>query len=284
MEELAKPEPIAISTTELSFSNQISEGARQLIWQTFFVSRNRGISFDAHFPWADQESSVICVSLEQSDDALVPVVSTLVILRKRLASGRDIGMIGLVCVQSEFRKKGISTLLLTHAMDRAKQEGLDVLMLWTQKPDVYAKVGFAVDSLDLFGTVSKGARSEKSAESYDDHPYVAPANSARRGSIPPFADEVLDFCTPAARITCCKNQQGLTLVEYSGDLNSVMQLIDSALPDCWMLNTPEGSPLMPALVSHGYQLDLKPGAVRMILSLNPSSNLPIESVPFLERI
>jgi GNAT superfamily N-acetyltransferase len=283
MEELAKPEPIAVSTTELTFSNQISEGARQLIWHTFFESRNRGISFDAHFPWSDQKSSVICVSLERSDDALAPVISTLVILRKRLESGRDIGMIGLVCVQPEFRNQGISTLLLTHAMDRAKREGLDALLLWTQKPDVYAKVGFATDSRDLFGTVSKGARSKKWAES-SDHPSVVPANSVRSGSIPPFADEVLEFCTPAARLTCCKSQQGLTLVEYCGEVNSVMQLIDSSLPDRWMLNTPEGSTLIPALVSQGYQLDLKPGAVRMSLALNPSSNLPIQNVPFLERI
>lgn len=283
MEELAKPEPIAVSTTELSFSNQISEGARQLIWQTFFVSRNRGISFDAHFPWADQASSVICVSFERSDDPLVPVISTLVILRKRLESGRKVGMIGLVCVQPDFRNQGISTLLLTHAIDRAKQEGLDALMLWTQKPDVYAKVGFATDSRDLFGTVSKGARSKKSADSCD-YPSVAPAKSVRRVSIPPFADEVLEYCTPAARITCCKNQQGLTLVEYFGEIDNVIQLIDLALPDCWMLNTPADSPVISALVSHGYQLDLKPGAVRMILSFNPSSHPPIESVPFLERI
>ncbi|MFX7844805.1 hypothetical protein ABTK14_21385, partial [Acinetobacter baumannii] len=82
---------------------------------------------------------------------------TLVIKEETLPDVGTVGLVGLVCVDDAFRGSGLSHQLLSAATDLGKEKPYDGLVLWTNKPNVYVKHGFTVDSHDRYGTVRKRA-------------------------------------------------------------------------------------------------------------------------------
>lgn len=255
----------------------------RLMWEIFFASRNRGISPEFHFPWIHDKHNLFCVGTILDDGSAQTTAASLILRHRPLDSGKKLGLIGLVCVAEKFRGMGLSTRLLQQAVELGKKQNLTHLVLWTTKPDVYKKLDFETDSTDMFGQVTRrGSRSTEFKLAKDEmaaHIYASVLNGA-----PAFANEVVGYSAlNGASITICKSSSTETLVEYTGSMEQVMDLIDHMMPDTWNLNVPEHAPIIEALSHNGYETNLKPSAVRMTLALDECGHLP-GNIPFLDRI
>jgi predicted GNAT family N-acyltransferase len=254
-----------------------------LMWQIFFASRNRGISPEFHFPWIHDKHNLYCVRTISDDGSAQTTAASLILRHRPLDSGKKLGLIGLVCVAEKFRGMGLSTWLMQQAVELAKKQNLTHLVLWTTKPDVYKKLDFETDSTDMFGQVTRrGSRSTEfklAKDAVAAHIFAKVLNGA-----PAFATEVVSYSAlNGASISICKSSSIETLVEYTGTMEQVMDLIDHMMPDTWNLNVPEHAPIIEALSHNGYDINLKPSAVRMTLALDECDHLP-GTIPFLDRI
>jgi N-acetylglutamate synthase-like GNAT family acetyltransferase len=268
---------------ETIVSDWIPPDSISLMWQIFFVSRNRGISPEFHFPWIHDKHNLYCVRTILEDGSAQTTVASLILRHRPLDSGKKFGLIGLVCVAENFRGMGVSTRLLQHAVELAKTQKLTHLVLWTTKPDVYKNLDFETDSTDMFGQVTR--RGSRSTEFKLEKNAVAPRIFATvlKGA-PAFAKEVVRYSVlNGASISICKSSSTETLVGYTGPMEQVIDLIDHVMPDTWNLNVPEHAPIIEALSHNGYDTSLKPSAVRMTLALDECDHLP-DTIPFLDRI
>lgn len=268
---------------EIFVSDGIPPESMSLLWQVFFVSRNRGISPEFHFPWIHDKHNLYCVGANFDDGSSQTTAASLILRHRPLDSGKKLGLIGLVCVAEKFRGMGLSTRLLQQAVELAKKQNLTHLLLWTTKPDVYKKLDFETDSTDMFGQVTRrGSRKTEfklAKDAVASRVYASVLNGA-----PAFANEVVRYFTlNGASISICKSSLSETLVEYTGMMEQVIDLIDRMMPDRWNLNVPEHAPIIEALSHNGYDTNLKPSAVRMTLALGECDHLS-GTIPFLDRI
>jgi GNAT superfamily N-acetyltransferase len=275
------------TTTAIAFETYVSswvpDDAIQLIWDVFFTSRNRGLSPEYHYPWIHDRSGLSCVRIAAGVGGTQTIAAALIVRYRPIGSGRQIGLIGLVCVAEQFRGRGLSARLLESAVELAKSKQLSHLVLWTTKADVYRSRGFEVDCADVFGLVTRRGRCMPRWKSRSEENAANIHSTVLQGA-PAFAIQVVRYSSAlGASISVCKSNQLETLVEYSGSMDAVIKLIDQVMPSIWNLNVLQHDPLIDALNRYGYDTDLRSSAVRMTLALGAGANQP-DVIPFLERI
>lgn len=253
----------------------ITPALRALVWDVFFASRGRGISLAAHLPWLDAPTGIHGLSLE---DARVPggAGAALVIRERHLPPSTRAGLIGLVCVHESLRGRGLSTQLLHAAIRHAEAQGLDELVLWTGKPEVYTSAGFEPVDQELFVRASAPARSAAGP--------AAPARRAVACALPAFATAAWQTVSGEAQLTWLEGPAGVTLAGWQGAPDVVAELLLRALPTTWSVNLPANDPLLPALARCGADCTTQPGAWRMRRRLKPGAGAPLPPIPLLERI
>jgi GNAT superfamily N-acetyltransferase len=261
----------------------LSEDARALIWDVFFTSRERGVSLEYHFPWLSDKEQVTCLAIKGSLCGKEVVQAALVIKKYDVEAFGRVGLVGLVCVHEKCRGRGLSTLLIKHAIEKGRRDSLQALVLWTTKPDVYYRNGFSVDMVDYFGSVRKNTIDASINKTQVGNRYIY-EKSRNDGGVPAFANEVVEFFTEQASITICNAKQTPSLVGWSGDTKKTVELIDQVLPSFWHINAAKDSPLIAALGECGYLLELSPGAARMVCMLNQLANQKIPYIEILNRI
>jgi GNAT superfamily N-acetyltransferase len=267
-----------------SIHHGVPPAARALIWKVFFSSRGRGVDLPTHYPWIGDSTRVtsILISKDGSNDERV-TAATLVIKEETLPDVGTVGLVGLVCVDDAFRGSGLSHQLLSAATDLGKEKPYDGLVLWTNKPNVYVKHGFTVDSHDRYGTVRKRAATGRVGLLCHGLAGITVEDRSSQG-VPAFAQSVMAFSNHTASITVLRTQQGCTLIEWTGNWDAIFQLIDRALPDEWNLNAPEDSGIYVELINRGYSSNLQMSSQRMVSNLSGKdfSNFPYISL--LNRI
>jgi GNAT superfamily N-acetyltransferase len=262
----------------------VTDGAKNLIWQVFFQSKQRGINLSTHFPWLEEpEQKITCLTIEEESNQVIRTIATLVIRKKCISDIGNIGLVGMVCVDPDFRGYGLSTHLIQGAKDYSISAGIFGLILWTSHPKVYEKVDFFIDGQDLFGTIENKS-TLTGLTLLDIELSNISVSHANNIGVPAFAVEVIEYSSNQATITICKTNIGVTLVKWVGATNAVLALIHRVLPKIWQLNVCQNDPLIKALHIHGYSLDLKPGAVRMALSTSSNMIMKIPYINILERI
>lgn len=260
----------------------VPESARRLFWEVFFASRGRGIDLDAHFPWISYDQHVFCVEIKDpagADEA----VAALVI--RTLGSGTDafVGLIGLVCVNEAWRGKGLASGLMKSAIKFAESQSMAALILWTQKPEVYAGQGFITDEQYLFGYVVSTPELRVTMEyAMNDWPGSS-AQEIKRG-IPPFASRGQMISNDKARLIVFVTHGGMSVVEWSGEKKDVVDLMLASLPERYSLNVAEGDSLISELEERGLELNLKPAALRMVKNLQSVASVELPIIKFLDRI
>jgi len=270
---------------KISQSHGVSEGAKKLIWEVFFESRQRGISLSFHFPWLDDDKQkVACLTLGEVVDGVARVYAALVIKQQHIDGLGVVGLVGMVCVAPDHRGQGLSTRLMEAARAYAVNAKLGALVLWTNQPGVYEKVGFVVDSQDLYGTVKQvmatTVRREDSIGKVDG---ISKQRLHTHG-VPPFADDVIEFSDGNAAVAICLSNGGVTLADWCGDAERLVSLIEQVLPDTWQLNILQDAPLLEVLHRHNYKMELRPGAVRMLRRISMPDTVTIPYINILQRI
>lgn len=257
--------------------------SRKLVWKVFFKSRGReDIDLISHYPWMDGLAGVTSILINCGDwQEEARAVGTLVIKEESLVDGQKVGLVGFVCVEEALRGSGLGRRLISTAIKVAKERSFDMLVLWTNKPDVYIAHGFAIDGEDWYGNVWKRAKGE-AKRSYD--PAGLRIDDMSPLGIPAFAKRVLVFSNDTASITVLQTNQGYTLADWSSNWDAVFGVIERVLPDRWNLNAPANSNIYSKLETHGYGFDFAAGAKRMINRLSSKEEPYLPYIPLLKRI
>lgn len=261
----------------------VPPSARALIWKVFFSSRGRGVDLPTHYPWIGNRAQVTSVLISRSGSSDESAAATLVIKEEALPNVGTVGLVGLVCVDDAFRGSGLSHQLLSAATDIGKEKSYDCLVLWTNKPNVYVKHGFTVDSHDRYGAVRRHAATGQDNLFHHDLTGVTVEDKSSQG-VPAFAQSVIAFSNHTASITVIQTLQGCTLTEWTGDWDAVFQIIDQALPDQWNLNAPGNSGIYAELINRGYSPELQVNSQRMISSLSGKNFPSFPYISLLNRI
>ncbi len=252
----------------------VPSAARQLIWEVFFASRQRGIDLPTHFPWIEQNVDIHCLTLSEEDDR--PVVATLVLRERNQPPGNRCAMIGMVCVDQARRGQGLSSQLLANMLTFAAEQKINTLLLWTGQPSIYSRHGFAPDTCDSFSRVTLDPLRPRAQVGF----FKGLADTAR--GLPPFAQQLIRLESDAAELIGIETMNGIAIAEWKGSPSAVLDLIESALPATWSLNAPADASIFDEIRKRGHSSLPLPCATRMVRHLNLPEHIPYISV--LDRI
>jgi predicted GNAT family N-acyltransferase len=261
---------------QLSHSGSVPASARALIWDTFFVSRKRGVDLLSHFPWIEQESHVVCLSLFDLSGGVC--VATLVLRSNTPWAKTPYAMLGMVCVDPAWRGRGYCTQLLSHTTDFAARNSIHSIVLWTTQPGLYAKFGFAEDTdvCDTYGRVEINPQRRREPVEY------VRADMDASVALPPFGRQLIRFQSRNAEVISVETPDGLVVADWKGEISDVMGLIESALPSAWGLNAPAASLVHDELTRRGHRYRPLPCATRMVRHTGRPERIPYISI--LDRI
>jgi N-acetylglutamate synthase-like GNAT family acetyltransferase len=258
-----------------------SEAARALFWDVFFSSRGRGVSLQAHFPWLEDTSEVTCLEIRDPAN-FERSIAALIIRTIRLPSTESVGLIGLVCVESTWRGRGLSVELMSNAIDHAKHVGLPALVLWTLNPGIYEQHGFCIDDQDLTGNISRPQARAVSIEYVRDI-WPGSANHDHKRGLPPFASSGQRLKSDRAELILVGSESRVTLAEWSGTDSDVVDLIETVILEPWILNIRAHDALIAELTKREFKVDVVPGALRMIKRLSDNF-LALPPIKLIDRI
>lgn len=265
----------------------VPEDLRALAWRVFFTSRGRGISLLHHVPWIDDATGTASVCARAAHG----LVGGLVVRRVPMADGGQCGLVGLVCVDDAVRGLGWAHRLLDVAIAQAQQQGLAALLLWTQKPEVYARHGFVCDGVERLGDVVPGLCEPAPLSGWVERPWPSGAEEVlphlRRG-MPAFARSARHLCVETvgglAQAIVLDTAGGPAVAEWQGDEEDVARLLVASLPGRWTCNAIEGDRLLEVLRHQGCTVQLRPTGTRFVRWLTPQTDRVLPTLRVLDRI
>lgn len=273
-----------LSNAEIILTKGIPEPCCQLIWNVFFASRGRGINLSTHFPWIDTADDVFCLAIRDPRSAIVEkTIATTIIKSTKTKAGVRLGLVGLVCVAEEWRGKGLSSRLISDAIDFARKVDLDALVLWTQKPEVYTGHGFVPDNQELFGHVER-VLSRRLNVKFTTKMWPELGELKSQRGLPAFAVGGRLISAESAEVIVLDSPNGVTVAEWHGSDTAVADLLENALPNQWRLNVNEKNSLVVELSKRNFKIDLKAGSLRLVKNLKNSSLLTLPEINLLDRI
>ncbi|KQM36604.1 GNAT family N-acetyltransferase [Sphingomonas sp. Leaf10] len=241
------------AVSSLQIEQGVSSGARDLIWQSFFVDAGRGTTFERHLPWYRNVNVRTAVLLDDGK-----VIATAVM---RPAPQAGIAMIGYVCVDRSRRGQGIGRTLMEAMNNAVGEQGFLAALLWTTKPEVYTGSGYAIVSRDRFVLVRSPASRAVDQESIlvQNWPDAGVANG-----LPAFATSASRYSSDRAMAVCARGMRGITLLDWEGKPGDVAAVLSAAGHAEWSVNLTAADPFAAELSSRGYIAVESPGAFTMV--------------------
>lgn len=275
-----------MSPLQFELSRELPSDLRDLIWQTFFVERQRGIVLSEHFPWMVKPSDGVLYASLRQNRGLVGGLAV-----KRLAgpglSNGDFVAIGLVCVDSQLRGQGMASRLLEETLTRLKQLGTGAATLWTGKPGVYTRHGFELAEPAWFGQVSMLTMSAPGSGEFRLRrwPDSDELTTLQRG-LPPFAHHAQRISSRDGRASAIViyDAAGAALAEWHGDDDQVAALLRETMPAQWRMNAIQGDTLAKTLEGVGASTRLEASHLQMWKHFGSARRSPLPSLRLLDRI
>lgn len=257
----------------------------RLVWNVFFQSRNRGISLERHFPWMLEPLDAGFYILAEVKGS---VVGGLVVKNLRgLIAEREVkvGMIGLVCVSSDFRGQGISRKILEAALRYARADSFDALTLWTSFSALYSNYGFQVADAWQYGWIhQRKEASENRNAGLDTLKFI----QIQGEPVPPFAQSVNQLLGRNSSVFLIRDGRGWIVAGYKGNFRDAAHLMVEKLSDSWRLNVQNNDPLLDELKRIGCEINVNPINLQMWHTIDPelavSDLVDNIRIPVLERI
>jgi GNAT superfamily N-acetyltransferase len=235
-----------------------------LAWDTFFVSRGRGISFDCHFPWARSGSNIW--SVEAIDGG--KVIGGLVVREETIPSRQSygiVGCIGLVCVHPDYRGQGIANKLFEMVIQSSLSRKYSALTLWTNQHHIYQSKGFTVYDQSVYGIVTFNNNNNNNG-------YELKKLTKSKG-LPPFAISGNEYSTNEAEISVVCDESGGIVVDWYGNDVSVISLIKSIFSDSFRINSRTGCSILETLRRDTCDINISKSNLQMWLQLNETVNI-----------
>lgn len=249
----------------------VPAGARDLIWQSFFVEAGRGTTFERHVPWYRDADVQTVVVLDDGE-----VIATAVM---RPAPQAEVTMVGYVCVDPSRRGQGVGRMLMDALNDTIDKQGFRAALLWTTKPEVYTGRDYAVIGRDRFVRVKgpAGQTADHDSIRIEDWP-DADANNG----LPAFATSASRYWSDRAMAVCAQGARGVTLLDWQGEAVDVAALLSAAGHVDWSVNLTANDLFARTLSSHGYTAVESLGAFTMVRCRD--SDFVPHNVPQVARI
>ncbi|HEB04762.1 hypothetical protein LCGC14_0323870 [marine sediment metagenome] len=265
----------------------VPELCRQLIWDVFFASKGRGIDLSTHFPWIDSPEGVFCISIKNPKPLFAEeVIATTIIKVDGNKENTRLGLVGLVCVAEKWRGNRLTTSLLNSATDLARLESLGALVLWTQKPAVYTRQGFVQISQEMYGEVKKNVNRVNKA-SYIKHtskrwPNVSMQKKGR--GLPAFASGGRIITSNSAEVIVLESPGGETVAEWHGSISDVVDLLENALSNQWMINVDKKDSIIDELKARNFEINLQLSSMQLVKKINNDDLIVMRKFNLLDRI
>ena len=192
------------------------------------------------------------------------------------------GLIGFVCVRYEFRGCGVAQSILSKLLDEAKSMQLASLILWTQAPQLYEKLGFSRSQDDVLYELPSLPDSEVVRLP---KPLTTPLKGryGPRG-LPPFASSAYQIKNGQAELLVLDCGGIMTLAEWNGPVNDVIDVVMKTRGQDWWVNALLGDELLEEIHARlGDTLGEQPSA-RMVLNLSSTGDEYTQDVRLLDRI
>lgn len=271
--------------------HRLPERFRALAWQTFFASRRRGISLEAHFPWlADADGRTVAIVARVADAA----AAMLVVRNGRLkveGTSCAIAAIGLVCTDPTWRGRGLASTLIEAALAEGSTRA-DVALLWTRQAAFYERLGFrTADPMSTgIARLATSSLSHSAVEGrFADSALATSAIFAGRRGVPPFIEQVRVFATGDDTVAIGEAAAGgpPVLLGWEGDPDRILQLVAEVAPPAIRWNGTDCDALTAAAIRAGHTLDLAPVELAMwrpLTDRTPSiAALARTPIPLLDR-
>lgn len=237
-----RPVVIDGAPATLSVARIVPVGAKRLIWNEFFASRDRGIDWSVHLPWSAR-ADTLCVSVATDGEAPAETDIVAALLVRPL---RDlpVAMIGYVCVDSPRRGHGLSGIMIDAAAEKLATLGFTRMLLWTAKARVYESRGFSICGQERrIGILPPSPGAE-----FEIRTWPEPDSDI---GLPPFATAGWSARTPEAHIVFVDTAAGPDLLDFHGEPSAVLQAMAGARPGPWALTLPPEHPLRIHAERHG---------------------------------
>lgn len=260
-----------MSQPDTAIAAHVPEGARDLIWQTFFRDQGRGVSFEAHCPWHDADLTRTVTLSHNGETAAAAIV--------RPARQGAVAMVGFVCVATPHRGKGFGRILMDACNDLANELGYQQTVLWTQMPEFYAPIGYSEISVDRFLVVEGLHAATVRAREYT-RSELSPGSLGV--GLPAFATSMSQLRNCGAAVVLCVGERGATVTAALGEWAEVAKLLASASIERWAVNLPADDPAIDALKSVTNVMVDRRGAITM--ARRTAASAALTYIPLSERI
>ena len=247
--------------TDYYIEDGVSEELKQLAWKTFFVSKERGVSFERHFPWIKTEQNIWSVEARVFDK----VVAGLIIRECKIArnsSEHIVGCVGLVCVDPDYRGNGVAGKMFETLIESAFSRNYDALTLWTSQHHIYQSHGFVVHDKTQYGTVI-----------FPEDEVVPPLEYeteelSKNVGLPAFSHNGNLYKRGGTEVSVVWDDNGGVVVDWTGDDASVISLFKSIFPKSFRINTRVGNSIINALHQQKTHTNVSNANLQMWLPLN----------------
>lgn len=257
--------------SSLRIERGVPHGARDLIWQSFFVEAGRGTTFERHLPWYNDPDVRSVVVRDGRDVAATAIM--------RPAPQAAVAMIGYVCVGRSRRGQGIGRMLMDALNEAVDDQGFRAAVLWTTKPEVYTGRGYTALRRDRFVRVTKPAGLGADCANFRSEEW--PDSGAANG-LPAFATDAKIYSADRAMAICACGPRGVTLLDWRGAAIDVATMLSAAGHDDWSVNLTADDLFSDELSSQGYATVASPGAFTMVRYRN--ADFVLHDVPQVDRI
>lgn len=249
-----------------NLKNTVSDQLKELAWDTFFVSKNRGVTFEFHFPNSTFDKGTWSIEIRISSE----VVGGLVVRERTVIVDNEaivIGCIGLVCVKPQYRGNGLAGKLFESAIEESLKRGYSGLTLWTSQHHIYKNRGFFLYDKTVFGSVTIPVNyrtSSTNSESVILSPHCV---------IPPFAKEGRLYHSSKAQLVTLWDDKGGIIVDWNGKDIDVHDLILDVFKGSFRINARTECSLISLLKLKSYHMNINFSNLQMWLPLQDHINI-----------
>lgn len=139
-------------------------------------------------------------------------------------------MIGMVCVDQAWRGQGLSTQLLSNAINFSSEQQINSLLLWTTQPGIYSRHGFTSDTeiCDTFGRVTLNSVRPRE---YVKFTKGSPGTSF---GLPPFGQRLVRFESDSAELIAVETLGGVPSTGISFHLIFIVNILPDVTGRVWV--------------------------------------------------
>lgn len=257
-----------VTRIEVVPAHLLPDEFRHLAWDTFFASRGRGLSLDAHFPWlSDASDPALAITA-----VIGGAAAAMLIVRPGRVSVEEtchqIATIGLVCTDPAWRGRGLASRLISAALDAAKDTA-ETALLWTRQAAFYEPMGFETADHAVMGLAQIVANDSMAPTRHDLNESEfseSPIFAGRRG-IPTFVERVGVHASSDsdASVAIGESNHGDApiLLDWQGDPAHVLDVIGGLGSETIRWNGYENDPLITLAMARGHRFSLQPARLAM---------------------